>query len=508
MNTFNLKVLLVLLLLMGANGCSKSPLTQHDWGEGIENFAPARLLSNADGRYNHWQSIARVKVDEGRICSGSLIDTRGANDDRSGPAYVLTSGHCAKGNVGRFIVNEPASGQATFNFFRDTTPQQKNYPITRIAWSTLRGQDIALLVLDRTLGQVMNDGIQPLKVASHALTEGTDTLVVGAAVDDFIQRSACPQEHRAGILEAGWVWVDQISNRCLGVINGISGSPLLNRYTNEIVAVIGTTTRDSGRSRCSISAPCEVIEGMPNKARDTNYATPANGLDTCFRGGRFVGDREPCVLGPVSEFGSKYGDHFLKQPRDEQGNYLPLLWEHRFSSNQPFFRFKYTRTAENCADIRDYSAVRTTDSGGESELRYELRQGPGLYFLCVMGQNHQAGPPGKWDARNARIFWRWVLAEPAQMAPVFNITNRGEGVYSVAPSQVTPDLDVAGHQYKIGTSATIDCQQAEGYKQVRPPLLDFEVDTSDGEKKICLKTVDMAGNPSPVIDFRLPDAAP
>lgn len=298
MNTFNLKVLLVLLLLMGANGCSKSPLTQHDWGEGIENFAPARLLSNADGRYNHWQSIARVKVDEGRICSGSLIDTRGANDDRSGPAYVLTSGHCAKGNVGRFIVNEPASGQATFNFFRDTTPQQKNYPITRIAWSTLRGQDIALLVLDRTLGQVMNDGIQPLKVASHALTEGTDTLVVGAAVDDFIQRSACPQEHRAGILEAGWVWVDQISNRCLGVINGISGSPLLNRYTNEIVAVIGTTTRDSGRSRCSISAPCEVIEGMPNKARDTNYATPANGLDTCFRGGASLGTASPVYWGP------------------------------------------------------------------------------------------------------------------------------------------------------------------------------------------------------------------
>lgn len=477
---------------------------RQDWGEGAANLSPAQPLNNAAGRYDHWQAVARVQIDGGSVCSGSLIDTRGANDERGGPAYILTSGHCAKGDANRYIENAPASGVVTFNYFQDTQPLQKPYPITQIEWSTMRGIDIAILKLDRSLGQLITDGITPLKLATQPLAVDSDVLVVGAPMDGHVQRAACLQEYSADVFEAGWAWPGQLSNRCRDVQPGISGSPVLSRYNNEIVAIVGTTTQGSGLSRCTRNAPCEVSNGDSIKIPETNYATAAAQLDQCFAATVFNPKNPACPLGRATNFEQVFGDVYMRLVRDANGQFIPLQWKQSFTSDQPFYRVKLVRTLTDCAHDVGYGPVQPSHGDGSDSSSQQLREGPGLYFMCVVGQPHNAGPAQKWDGRNAKIYYRWALAEPVKTPPAYRAFESAKDEFTVQPFGITPDLDVSRYQYKSGAPEVVDCLDSEGYKLVRPPLLDFQVSVGDGPKQVCLKSTDMAGNPSAITDFALP----
>lgn len=506
MKCSSLQKSIALTLLISTSGCVTPDRTAtQDWGEGAANLSPAQPLNNAAGRYDHWQAIARVQVEDGADCSGSLIDTRSANDDRSGPAYVLTSGHCAKGDADRYIENAPASGVVTFNYFQDTQHRQKPYPITEIAWSTMRGIDIAILKLDRSLGQLMSDGITPLKLATQPLAVDSDVLVVGAPMDGHVQRAACLQEHSADVFEAGWAWLGQLSNRCRDVRPGISGSPVLNRYSNEIVAIVGTTTQGSGLSRCTRNAPCEVRNGDSIKLPETNYATSAVQLEQCFAATRFAPKNSACQLGRATNFEHAFGDVYTRLIRDANGELIPVQWTQSFTSDQPFYRVKLVRTLADCALDVGYGPVQPSRGDGSDSSSQELREGTGLYFMCVVGQPHSAGPAQRWDGRNARIYYRWALAQPVKTPPAYRVLESTKDEFTVKPIGIPPDLDVSHYQYKSGEPGAVDCQDSDGYTLVRPPLLDFQVSVEDGPKKVCLKTTDMAGNPSPITDFALPD---
>ncbi|VVO32154.1 trypsin-like serine peptidase [Pseudomonas fluorescens] len=502
------KMLLAPMFFIELSACTVLPqATDIDWGEGTANFTPAQPLSNASGRYDHWQSIGRVKTDKGMTCSGALIDTRHTTDEQDSPAYVLTSGHCINLNPNVVVENADATGSVIFNFFKDTIDHTRSYPVTRINWSTIRGQDISIIQLDRTIGQLINDGVQPLKIATH-LPANPDMLIVGAPQTSHIQRMACPREHSAGIVENPWSWLDQISNRCLDVVSGISGSPVLGRYNNEILAVVGTTTQGSGQSRCSQGAPCEVVDGQVSKKLNTNYATSAIGLLACFNKGRFDRLDADCSLGPRFTFASTplAGNH-VKLERDHSGQVIPWLWTQPFAVDRPYYRYKFTRTLDDCGTTVGYSEAFVSHASGQDELRRELRDGAGIYLLCIMGQDQKIGAPGQWDARNARIYWRWMLEGSSQLAPIYSIVQNSESpfLYTVRAFPVSPDLDAYSYQYKVGSSENTDCLDPQNYKKVQPSIGFFIVDVTNGSMKTCLKTNDLAGNPSPIVDFRLPE---
>ncbi|EJM91395.1 hypothetical protein PMI34_02522 [Pseudomonas sp. GM74] len=477
---------------------------QQDWGEGTPNFSTAEPLNNSDGKYDHWQSIGRVEIQNGMTCSGTLIDTRGRANDMDGPAYVLTSGHCNNLNPDVVLVNADASGSVIFNYFRDTADDPKSYPVTKINWSTIRGQDISIVQLDRTIGQLISDGVQPLKLASALPTEA-DILIIGAPMEGHVQRMACPREHSAGVIEGLWAWQNQVSNRCLDVVSGISGSPVLGRYNNEVLAVVGTTTRGSGQSRCNSGAPCEVVNGQVSKSLNTNYTTPTVGLQACFKDGLFNRNNGQCSLGPAFTFSNTTALDWHKLERDHSGQVIPWLWVQSFGVDRPYFRYKFTRTLAECGVPGGYSKVFVSNSNGQNEVRRELVDGAGMYLLCVMGQKQKIGPPGQWDARNARIYWRWMLEGPNKLAPIYSISkNQGlPNEYSVRTFPVTPDLDAYKYQYKAGKE--VDCLDENNYVRVPPSIGVFEIDTNEGTVKVCLKTTDLAGNPSPIADFQVPE---
>ena len=502
------KMLLAPVLMIILSACTVLPQAiDSDWGEGVENFTPAQPLSNANGRYDHWQSIGRVEIDKGMTCSGALIDTRQTSDQKDSPAYVLTSGHCTNLNSDVVVEDVVATGNVIFNFFQDTTEHTKSYAVSRINWSTIRGQDISIIQLKQTIGQLISDGVQPLKIATR-LPENDGLLIVGAPQQRHIQRMACPREHSAGVIESPWSWLDQTSNRCLDVVSGISGSPLLGRYNNEIVAVVGTTTQGSGRERCNRGAPCEVVDGQVSKKLNTNYATPAIGLQACFNKGRFDRLNGSCTLGPNFTFtATPPTNTFIKLERDPSGQVIPWLWVQPFAVNRPYYRYKFTRTLDECGATGGYSEAIASNTSGLNELRRELQEGAGMYLLCVMGQDQKIGAPGQWDARNARIYWRWMMEGPAKLAPAYSINQNSQDphLYLVRAFPVSPDLDAYEYQYKLGSSENTDCLDQQGYVKVQPSIGVFGVDVKKGQVKVCLKTKDLAGNPSPISDFRLPE---
>lgn len=500
--------LVPIVLLINMSACSVLPQSiSRDWGEGTPDFAPAQPLGNVNGQYDHWQSIGRVTVENGMTCTGSLIDTRQTVDQRDSPAYVLTSGHCTNLDSNVVLVDEDATGKATFNFFADTIEFTKSYPVKRINWSTIRGQDISILQLDRTIGQVISDGIQPLKLATSLPAE-SGVLIVGAPLQRHIQRMACPREHSTGIVEGLWAWQDQLSNRCLDVMSGISGSPVLGRFNNEILAVVGTTTQGSGHSRCSSGAPCEVMDGKVSKKLNTNYSTSAIGLQACFNQGRFDPLNPSCSLGPNFKFSATPPvNTFIKLERDHSGAVIPWLWTQPFAVDSPYYRYKFTRTINECGVPTGYSEAISSNTSGENKLSRELHDGAGMYLLCIMGQEHKIGAPGQWDARNARVYWRWMLEGPSQLTPIYSISqNQNDpSEYTVRAFPVSPDLDAYSYQYKVVSREKTDCLDQQGYKRVQPSIGVFTVDVTNGPVKVCLKTNDLAGNPSPIVDFQLPE---
>lgn len=494
----------VIALITILQGCAS--VNRYDWGEGTANFAPAERLANASGNYAHWQAIGRVEVEGGMTCSGTLIDTREPGAV-SQPAYVLTSGHCTHPEIGNneIIVNQPAKGRVTFNYFFDTQPQSRSYTVSRIGWSTLRGQDLSIIELEQPLEQLIRDGIQPLKLARTPLVSEDDILITGAPMNGFIQRMACKQEHSAAIIEGPWRWVGQLSNRCLDVVSGLSGSPLLARYTNEIVGVLGTTTRGSDRNRCDKGAPCEVVAGQVNKRSNTNYASTTDGLDACFANGHFNPRLDGCSLGENWSFpGSSQNSDYIKLERDEHGQVVPWRWLQTFTTTAPYYRYRFTRTLDECQNLDGYSQVRTAAPDADNQLSHELKDGSGLYFLCLIGQHRPTDVPKQWAGRTPSVYWRWMMDAPAPLKPAYKVEAVGGDEYDIRVFPVSPDLDPARFQYKYGQPGSINCNDGQGFQRVSPSTGVFHVSIANGRKNVCLKGADLAGNPGPTIEFLIP----
>jgi hypothetical protein len=303
-----------------------------------------------------------------------------------------------------------------------------------------------------------------------------------------------------------WAWQDQISNRCLDVVSGISGSPVLDRYTNEVVAVVGTTTRGSGHSRCSSGAPCEVINGAISKATDTNYATQAIGILECFTAGQFNRKNGICSLGPAFTFDSSIPEQsHIKLERDDAGAVVPWQWTELFSIDRPYYRYKYTRTLADCGTLNGYSDPIASIEGRKNELSQKVESGAGMYLMCIMGQDDKVSVPGQWDARNARVYWRWMMEGPNKLAPIYAITQIDEVTYAIRAFPVSPDLNAYQYKYKAGPPNQTNCLDDADYRPVQGSIGVFEVSVENGQVVVCLKTNDLAGNPSPVADFKLPE---
>jgi hypothetical protein len=80
----------------------------------------------------------------------------------------------------RLIVNEVTNRfTATFGYFLDTQEQQAPFRSRRVVYSTMKGQDVALVELEATYGELVCRGYRPLELASEAPASDEAVLVTG-----------------------------------------------------------------------------------------------------------------------------------------------------------------------------------------------------------------------------------------------------------------------------------------------------------------------------------------
>lgn len=416
MNTFS-ALLFGALCTLSTHGIADSK----DYGEGLQNLSDSTLLKNADGSHDHWRGIGRLS---NGYCTATLLDTRDASATGPSPAYVLTAGHCIGLTNGNIVTDSPTGGVMQFNFFSDTA--SINYTVKKVAWRSMQGVDIAIVELNVSLQKLIEDGIHPLKLAAQKPADGTDVLIVSAPFGFFNQNTfmqtlrmaACTLQPANEIVEGSWVWRDSVMTRCKDIAGGSSGGPILDRQTNEIVAVVGTGNFDKGLQPCHQDAPCTPVDGVYTAIQGNVYGNPTSFLNGCFEQGRLVSQGAfSCPLYPVFTVVSADSDRptrYQKIIRREDGTLETPTWAYRFFIDTQFYRHATVRTAKSCEDPRNYAGAVTAEGAFIDD---KIGNEPGYYFLCIVGVDSPDQRPSTGLMRNALSLPAEILAGTSPTKP-------------------------------------------------------------------------------------------
>jgi hypothetical protein len=233
-----------------------------DLGEGTTNQSPSKALQNSDHLYELWSGIGRLRLQSGEACSAVLLDTRDRQGLASGPAYVLTSGHCVFFQYGAARLDQAMSAQITFNYFHDTPQRQRQYAVRMARWSSMVGTDLAILELEASLASLVRAGINPLKLADHQTYQSHDVVNVGAPAgftEKGLRLSVCAEQSSGTFIDHPGVFPLAMQNRC-DLHPGSSGSPMLNRRTNAITGIVSKVSdirNTPVTADCDLSSSCE-----------------------------------------------------------------------------------------------------------------------------------------------------------------------------------------------------------------------------------------------------------
>lgn len=442
-----------------------------DFGDGLENLSPSRVLTNQLGHHDHWRGVGRIQSDDGRTCTASLIDTRTDSNVEASPAYLLTSGHCLyRKNNGVIIADQPVAGTVTFNYFADTIEHQPPFALKRVNWSRMQGVDLAIVELQASLETLIAAGIVPLQMAEKAPQADTDILIVGAPLafeSPYLRMAACTHQPSGELIEQPWVWRHTVQNQCKDIKEGSSGSPVLTRDTNQLFAVINTTTPDDG-----------------------NFGNPISYLRQCFVAGRFSTDPEICPLFPTfSVEPDAPVRSYAKLRLDAEGNEVYPEWNMAFSINKPFYRYKTVREAIQCENPHDYShAIEATNA------RINARIGPqaGIHMLCIVGVDSADERPSPGLMRNALTFATELLAASPPSPAQVQISQRA-GRYTLN-WDYDPRL-ISKQTFKSGPAKSTDCEDPAGYRGAWRTL---NVSQNQLPVKVCTYAYDHADQQSEV----------
>lgn len=478
------------LLLIGAL-CSLGPPSvaqSRDYGESLQNIATSKVLENADGTHDHWQGIGRLVINGS--CTATLLDTLDESVSPPTPAYVLTAGHCIELNNGNIVTDRPVSGTMQFNYFADI-PKFKSYPLKAVAWRSMQGVDMAIVELDISLQKLIEEGIQPLKLARETPAIGTDILIVSAP-EGFekttLRMAACTLQPALDIVEGQWVWRNTFMTRCMDVRGGSSGSPILDRYSNEIAGVIGTGNFNEGLVPCQDHAPCTLVGDTYLAVPGNVYGNPTVFLNGCFSQGRIATNPpSSCQLYPTFNVDTDANklERYKRVKQQDDGSIALPTWNYRLSIDTAFYRYKAVRTAMNCESPHHYSnAVSSTDAFIDSEIGTE----PGFYFLCILGIDSATQRPESGLLKNA-------LSLPVEILDN-NSTSPPDLSFEPAINIILGKAEEPYRTYsvKFGPAATTDCHQPDNY--VNNMQMNFFIESALLPGKLCTIAYDKSGQAS------------
>lgn len=463
------------------------------------------LLSNADGA-NPYRSVVRYL---GRAqCTGVLIQLAIDLTRADPPAYVLTNGHCPDFPGSNDVLIDrpaPSSHRVIFNYFADTTAQQLTVPVSRIAYATMKGQDIAVLELSARYREIVRRGFEPWPITLAPPADDEPVVTVGAPLTSnpatsFLRLAACSLEDRADVvLEYIWHWFDFDRHRCQDVMGGSSGSPVISRRTGEVVGLVNTTTIGAAEyTDCFLNSPCEPSEDGATALSATSYVTPVVRIDRCFDLlGRFIISREGCPLDRNVQV--TLSPSYLGAINPAQT--APVLgapqtrWHVTVAGAVDEYRYRVVDAAAgDCRDSRGYGrAWRPAD---RPVIDDALPQREGNYFLCVLGRAAGNG----WQ----RLEHPTIVAVRIDMTPP-----RIPARITIAESQTswlvtfgTVEPEIATYTYKFGRPSETRCDDPAGYNRQLIPFI--SIAKANRPYVFCAIPHDSALNPGVPFEAILP----
>lgn len=352
-----------------------------DLGEGTANGSMSRALQNSEHAYELWSGIGRLTLQSGESCSAVLLDTRNRQGQATGPAYLLTSGHCVLFEFGSSRTHLPMEARVTFHYFHDTPQRHRRYAVRSAKWSSLVGTDLAVLEVDATLVSLIQAGINPLKLAPHLTRKSHDVLNVGAPggfTENGLRLSVCDEQTAGTFIDHPGVFPLAMRNRC-DLHAGSSGSPMLDRRTNEITGIVSKvgTSRDTPTAiGCERSSSCQAAR--------FNYTYAAHFLHHCFIDGIFTSNGAGCSLETVDLTVMEPWNlkSYVYRAHSATGQIELPTWNFRFSLETPFYRFKTVRDAEDCKTPAQYSEAISTE---DAYINTPIGPHNGAHALCVIG---------------------------------------------------------------------------------------------------------------------------
>jgi hypothetical protein len=414
----------VLIGCLFSSFLSPAQAAPRDIGEGLRNNSISKALKNSEQQYSLWNGIGYLTTQDS-ACMATLIDTRNFEHKAVGPAYLITSGHCVTAEIGTSKLNQTFDASITFNYFYDTPDNHKTYKVRTANWTSMVGTDMALLEVDKPLALLIENGIVPLKLAPLPPLDRHDVLNVGAPgkfVEKGLRLSACTQEVSRTMSDSISRFPGGLTNQCADLHPGSSGSPMLDRRTNEIISI----TSEKG------------------------YSYAANFISDCFINGVFTNNSENCTLREVDitvELPSLFTTHAYSHWNSAGKEILPT-WDYKFSINSPYYRYKTTRDAINCQDPSRYSAaISSTSPHINSAIGPQTR----MHVLCIIGVESQEQKLSSGLLRNT--FTHAVyLAEPA---PVPNITLSSNRHINITWENSYPEYTT--HFFHLGPADSTQC---------------------------------------------------
>jgi hypothetical protein len=275
----------------------------------------------------------------------------------------------------------PLEASVTFHYFHDMPQRKRQYAIRTARWSSLVGTDLAVLEVEATLASLIRAGVNPLKLAPHQTYESQDALNVGAPggfTEHGLRLSACAEQTAGTFIDHPGVFPLAMKNSC-DLHAGSSGSPMLNRRTNEITGIVSKIVVSR-----NVPAPPGCEHSTSCTAARFNYSYSANFLHNCFIDGVFTSNGANCSLEPVELTVTEPWKlkSYVYRTQNADGQIVLPTWDFRFSLEAPFYRYKTVHNARDCKAPNNYN---TAISSEDAYINSEIGPQSGAHALCIIG---------------------------------------------------------------------------------------------------------------------------
>ncbi|MFY7930184.1 MAG: trypsin-like serine peptidase, partial [Oligoflexus sp.] len=365
--------------------------------------------------------------------------------------------------------------------------QQLIVPVKRLVYSTMRGLDLAILELGKSVGELRALGLQPLSLATKSPRPGDPVRIIGIPEEvpegqkQFLREHRCREGRRTDVIEWNWYWFDMHANRCADVANGSSGSPLLDA-DQGVFALINTTTHGSQGSACALGQPCEVTAQGVQPRTATNYAVNVTGLERCWKKSAWNFRAKDCPLPEALPFTIELSSPIAFSAKTQARNWLievgagaeEMVWQQ--AGRAELMRCRDKKAYGNPKSLRKLSKVPIV---GEE----------GVYLNCLW--------PERSSERLPLVLVTHVDLTPPQGDIKPEIT--------VFPDSVSLMLEAkppewSSFRYALGRAGRLDCRKVS-LKSLPPRAL--RISKKEVPASFCVQGFDQAGNASGILQFHI-----